>query len=235
MDKELGKQLAAEHAAELVKKMAGKRKITLGLGTGSTVFYFINELGKLVSQGLKIKAISTSHASTKLARKKKIKVSEDYNQPGLKIDILVDGADEVHEKTFEMIKGGGGANTKEEMVANISKFKITIVDPSKLVKNLGKFPLPVEIMPSNINWIMERFKKDNYKPAIRKKAGGKLFITDFGNYIIDLHLGKIKNAVKAKYEIKKILGVISVGLFVENNCPDVVFVGEKKLVNKNKK
>ena len=230
-EKTAGKKKAAIEAAEIVKEIAKGEKIILGVGSGSTVALFIEEIVKLVSEGLKIEAVSTSSGSTQLAKKWGIKASEDYNDPKLKIDVLVDGMDEIDEKTFEMIKGGGGAHTREEIVAGRSKLKIAIADPSKMVKHLGKFPLPVEVLKVNWKLVAEELLRKGYKNDLRKKEG-KIFVTDQGNYILDLHLKIIKNPAKLKNEIKQILGVVSVGLFIGNLRPDVVFLGEKKIERK---
>jgi ribose 5-phosphate isomerase A len=209
------KQLAAEKSIEFIKD-----GITLGLGTGSTVFFLVNKLAELVKQGLNVKCVSTSDQTSELAKNLGIyivKLNEvDY------IDLTIDGADEV-DRNLNGIKGGGGALLFEKIVAAASEKVIWIVDSSKFVKKLGKFPLPVEVIPLAANHIIKRFKESDYNPVIRMN-GSKIYITDSGNEIIDLHLYEIEDSIKLELEIKLIPGVVEVGLF--NNFADSVIIGK---------
>ena len=209
------KQLAAEKSIEFIKD-----GITLGLGTGSTVFFLVNKLAELVKHGLNVKCVSTSEQTSELAKNLGINIVKlnevDY------IDLTIDGADEV-DRNLNGIKGGGGALLFEKIVAAASEKVIWIVDSSKFVKKLGKFPLPVEVIPLAANHIIKRFKESGYSPVIRMN-GSKIYITDSGNEIIDLHLDEIEDSIKLEQEIKLIPGVVEVGLF--NNFADNVIIGK---------
>jgi len=210
------KQLAAEKSIEFVKD-----GMTLGLGTGSTVFFLVNKLSELVKQGLNIKCVSTSNQTSDLAKSLGIEIV-NLNEVD-HIDLTIDGADEV-DKNLNGIKGGGGALLFEKIVAKASKKVIWIVDSSKYVSNLGKFPLPVEVIPFGSSHLVSRFTESGYNPAIRKN-GIEIYITDSGNEIIDLHLNVIEDSLKLEQEIKLIPGVVEVGLF--NNIANMVIVGKE--------
>ena len=223
----LEKQAAAEKAIEFVKN-----GMIVGLGSGSTATFFTKKLGEEVKNGLKIQGVSTSNATTNLALSLKIPLLsiEEVRE----IDLTVDGADEIDPK-FNGIKGGGGALLFEKIVASISKKIIWVVDSSKLVKKLGKFPLPVEVVPFGYTHTLEILKKEGFNPSIRMKDG-EITFSDGNNLIIDLDLKKIDNPIESEKKIKSILGVIETGLFA--NTPDMVIVGENSniriLENKDK-
>jgi ribose 5-phosphate isomerase A len=210
------KQLAAEKSIEFIKD-----GMTLGLGTGSTVYFFVNKLAELVKQGLKVNCVSTSNQTSELAKSLGIKTS-DLNEVD-KIDLTIDGADEV-DHSLNGIKGGGGALLSEKIVAAASKKVIWIVDSSKYVEKLGKFPLPVEVIPFGSNHTLRRLIEIGYNPA-RRKNGDEVYITDSGNEIIDLHLNEIEDSIKLEHLIKLIPGVVEVGLF--NNIANMVIVGKE--------
>ena len=221
------KQLAAEKAVEYVQD-----GMILGLGTGSTVNFFLKKLGEIIKKGLKVTGVSTSNATTSLAI--------SYNIPLISIDdvkvidLTIDGADEVDEH-FNGIKGGGGALLFEKIVSSISGKNIWIVDSSKLVKLLGKFPLPVEIVSFGYKHTLNGLNEAGYNVNLRKK-NGEVFISDSGNYIADLNLKEIKNPKKLYEDIKLINGIIENGLFI--NIPDLVLAGTegnvKVLENKSR-
>lgn len=210
------KQLAAEKSTEFIKE-----GMTLGLGTGSTVFYLVQKLGELVRQGLNVKCISTSNKTTELAKSLGIKIY-DLNQVEL-IDLTIDGTDEV-DINLNGIKGGGGALLFEKIVATASKKVIWIMDSSKYVKKLGEFPLPIEVVKYGSNHIMKKFTSLGYNPRVREKDN-KLIITDSGNIIIDLQLKEIKDSILLEQKIKLIPGVVEVGLF--NNIADMIIIGKE--------
>lgn len=221
------KKLAGEKAAEFVKD-----GMILGLGTGSTVKFFLLKLKELISKGLKVKGVSSSNSTTSLALSYSIPlISIDEVK---KIDMTIDGADEVDEN-FNGIKGGGGALLYEKIVASASKKNIWIIDSSKLVTTLGNFPLPVEIVSFGYKQTMHKLEASGLSPVLRKK-NGKIFISDSGNFIADLNLNKIENPAKVSKEIKLVNGVIENGLFL--NVPDLVLVGTggevKVLENKSR-
>jgi len=198
--------------------------MTVGLGSGSTVFYAIKKLGELVSDGLNIKCVSTSSSTTQIARESGIEIIslDSIN----KIDLTIDGADEV-DREFNGIKGGGGALLFEKIVALSSAKNIWIIDSSKNVEQLGKFPLPVEVIPFGYKRILNIFKEMNFYPELRIK-NSDTFLTDSGNYILDLHLEKIEDAGILDKEIKLITGVVETGLFI--NIADVIITGKNNSV-----
>lgn len=210
------KQLAAEKSTEFIKN-----GMTIGLGTGSTVFFLVNKLAELVKKGLKVECVSTSNQTTELAKSLGIKII-NLNEVD-KIDLTIDGADEV-DKNLNGIKGGGGALLFEKIVAAASEKVIWIIDSSKFVKELGRFPLPVEVVSFGSNHLLKNFDKLGYNPKIRK-SGNENFVTDSGNLIVDIHLNEIKNPIKLEQEIKLIPGVVEVGLF--NNIADMIIVGKE--------
>ena len=210
------KQLAAEKSIEFIKD-----GMILGLGTGSTVFFLVNKLAELVKKGSKIKCTSTSNRTSELAKSLGIDIV-DLNKID-HIDLTIDGADEV-DNNLNGIKGGGGALLFEKIVAKASDKVIWIVDSSKYVKQLGKFPLPVEVIAFGSNHLFKKFEKLGYRPA-KRIIGKQIFITDSGNEIIDLHLNEIEDSVKLEKDIKLMCGVVEVGLF--NNIADIVIIGRK--------
>ncbi len=211
------KQLAAEKSVEFIKD-----GMILGLGTGSTVFFLVHKLAVLVKQGLNVTCVSTSNQTSELAKSLGIKILNlnDVDQ----IDLTIDGADEV-DKNLNGIKGGGGALLYEKIVAKASKKVIWIVDSSKFVEKLGRFPLPVEIISFGSKQLFNRFDELGFSPQIRKN-GNNNFITDSGNLIVDLHLNEIDDAIILERQIKLMQGVVEVGLF--NNIAGTVIVGKEK-------
>ena len=192
------KQIAAEKAIEFVNN-----GMILGLGSGSTAAFFIKKLGEQVKRGLKITGVSTSNAATNLALSNNIPLVsiEEVSE----IDLTVDGADEV-DPEFNGIKGGGGALLYEKIVASISKEIIWVVDSSKLVKRLGKFPLPVEIVTFGHTHTLRRLKDAGYNPSLRVR-NGELFPSDGNNFIADLELKVIDNPVELEKKLKILRGV----------------------------
>jgi len=187
----------------------------IGVGTGSTVNFFINELAKI--KHLFKGAVSSSDASTKLLESHDIEVYElnDVNE----ILIYVDGADEV-DTSHNLIKGGGGAHTREKIVASASNEFVCIVDESKLVNLLGNFPLPVEVIIKSRSYVAREIVKIGGSPELRKN-----FVTDQGNQILDVKDLTIENPLDLERRINLIPGVLDNGLFA--NCkPQKVIVGK---------
>ncbi len=213
IDKE--KELAGAKVYDFVKD-----GMVLGLGTGTTFFYALKKIGEMVGDGLKVKAISTSSATTRLA--------ESYNIPLLsiddvdQIDLTIDGADEV-DSDFNGIKGGGGALLFEKIVAKSSKKNLWVLDSSKIVDKIGAFPLPIEVVPFALSNVFKRLDKKGYNPEIRMNKGKK-FLTDSGNYIIDVNLGIIEDPRKMEVDLNMIPGVVENGLFLD--VVDIVVVGK---------
>lgn len=214
------KELAAFEAVKLIK--SGQ---IIGLGTGSTVFYAIREIGELVKKGLKIKAVPTSDKTRDQAVSLKIPLVE-FNEVET-IDLTIDGADEFDAK-LNLIKGGGGALLKEKMVARISRREIIIADSLKKVSVLGKFKVPVEVTPFTANYVIKRIGKLGGAGAVRAKEG-QSFVTDTGNLIIDANFGAITTPSKLSDEIDRIEGVICHGLFI-NMAHLVIMAQDDKII-----
>jgi ribose 5-phosphate isomerase A len=221
------KQIAAEYAANYIED-----GMIVGLGTGSTVAFLLNKLSRRIKGGLQITAVSSSSATTKSATALGINILKLSEVD--EIDLTIDGADEVDEN-LNGIKGGGGALLFEKIIASYSKKNIWIVDSGKLVKTLGKFPLPVEVVQFGSEHLFRLFEENGYKPKFRDKGPGR-FITDNGNYIIDLSITKIDGPEELDIRLKKHPGVVETGLFY--NIADIVVAGEGnsvKEINKKKR
>lgn len=190
----------------------------LGLGTGSTANEFIKLLAKKVVNGLSIKAVSTSDATTKLCESLGIRL---YDLNDLqRLDLVVDGADEIDEE-LRLIKGGGGALLKEKIVAQASDRVIIIADETKLVAKLGAFPLPIEVnrfaARVTAETCQQLFKKQGAvaKLSWRQTSGGQYFITDSGHYILDAALQTIEQPELLSESLLAIAGVVEHGLFLD--------------------
>ena len=203
-----------------LKEVVGKEAVKyvedgmiVGLGTGSTVFYFVHALADRVKEGLNIRMVSTSIQTVELAKSLglNIKELEEIDH----IDLAVDGVDEI-DKNFNAIKGGGAALFREKIVADIAKEIIWIYDESKDVEKLGKFNLPVEILPFGYSHTVRKLTEAGLNPVIRKKDG-EILITDNHNYIADLHLGYGFDIEVVKEKLANIVGVVEHGLFL-NMC-----------------
>ena len=183
----------------------------VGLGTGSTAYYFVAELGRRIKEeGLQITAVTTSSVTYEQAEGLGIplKAIDDVEV----VDLTVDGADEV-DPALNGIKGGGGALLMEKIVATNSKDCIWIVDESKQVETLGTFKLPVEVVQYGAENLFRHFEKKGYSPAYREKDGQR-FVTDQVNYIIDLDLKVIQDAEALAEELDRTVGVVDHGLFL---------------------
>lgn len=200
------------------KKSAGyaaadhvKDGMSVGLGTGSTAYYFIEKLGEKCRNGLKIRAVPSSIASKEFAEKIGIPLVDVNTLSHL--DMMIDGADEIDSK-HRMIKGGGGALLREKLLAKMSREVIIVVDQSKIVDKLGKGPLPVEIVAFAHKTTSERLQAEGYKCLLRKSKEDSPFVTDQGNFIIDISFaGLIENPEEHHRKIKGITGVIDTGFF----------------------
>ena len=210
MTQDEAKLHAANRAAEFIED--GMR---VGLGTGTTATLFIQELGKRVAAGLRIHAIATSDASRLLARQLDIPLTTFAETPEL--DINVDGADEVclGPGGLDLIKGGGGAHLREKIVASIARKFIVVAASTKVVKQLGKFPLPVEGFAVALPLVERRLAALGLNPKLRpaRNADGP-WITDGGNLILDCFCGAIPDPAKTAAEVRAIVGVVEHGLFL---------------------
>lgn len=213
-------------STELLKKAAGEKAVefveggmVLGLGTGSTVKYFIEKLAEEVRrESLDIVAIPTSVETEKLADSLKIPLSNLNEYP--LVDLDVDGADEVDSR-FNLIKGGGGAHTREKIVAMASKEFIVIVDNSKIVDKIGSFPVPVEVLPFSKNFVRKEIQRLGGLAKLREG-----FMTDNNNIIFDARFNII-NPGKLECDLNNIPGVIENGVFAHRRPEKVIVAGDK--------
>ncbi len=208
-------------SAEDLKKIAAQAALEhlgdagiIGVGTGSTVNHFIDALA---SRRAQIEgAVSSSEASTERLKALGIPVL-DLNSTG-DLDVYVDGADEA-TRHLQLIKGGGGALTREKIVAAASRRFICIADQSKLVDVLGRFPLPIEVIPMARSYVGRQLVKRGGQPQLREG-----FVTDNGNVILDVHGLHILDPAKLESELNDIAGVVTVGLFARRPA-DVLLLG----------
>jgi len=198
-------------ALEAVKHV--KDGFVVGLGSGSTAAFAIHELGKMVKQkDLHIMGVPSSSQAKILAVNSGIPLTTLDEHPVL--DLAIDGADEV-DKNLDMIKGGGGALTREKIVASSAKQVIIVADESKLVEKLGKFKLPIEVLPFALAPVTKSIKELGGKPLLRESKGKVgAVVTDNGNYILDVDFGLIDNTKALDEKLKRIPGVIETGLFI---------------------
>ena len=205
--------VAKKAIAHIEKKLSNE--MVLGIGTGSTVNFFIEELG--VFKNHFRGAVSSSEASTQLLKAQNIEVFSlnDVNE----IEFYIDGADEVSPDNF-LIKGGGGAHTREKIVAAAAKEFICIVDNSKLVEVLGSFPLPVEVIPESRSMVSRKIVGIGGRPVYRSG-----FVTDQGNQILDIHDIRINNPEEMEILLNNIPGVVDNGIFAFDK-PEIVLVAD---------
>lgn len=188
-----------------------KDGMIIGLGTGSTVYHTILKIGEMVREGMKIKGVATSVQTEKLAAEQGIPLlSIDEAQT---IDVAIDGADEI-DHHFYAIKGGGGALLREKIIAKASKKFVVVADSKKVVQRLGKFPLPVEVVPFGAGKTEGYIQKFGCQTVLRMQ-GDNPYVTDNGNYIIDCHFEEIDDPKQLERELNNITGVVENGLFVD--------------------
>jgi ribose 5-phosphate isomerase A len=210
MDQEAKKLIAAKASMDYIPEGA-----ILGVGTGSTVNALIDLLPSIRDRIQTV--VSSSEASTKLLEAQGFEVSR-LNSVG-DIDVYIDGADEA-TKRLHLIKGGGGALTREKVLAGAARKFVCIVDDSKLVGMLGTFPLPIEVIPMAQAFIARKLIKMRAQPIWREN-----FITDNGNHILDVHNLSISNPLEMETRINQIPGVLTVGLFAHRPA-DVLLIAD---------
>lgn len=200
------KQAAAQEALRFVHD--GQ---IVGLGTGSTATIAVMLLGERVKQGLKIQGIPTSKRTAELAKSLGIPLVtlEQYQT----IDVTIDGADEVDPK-LELIKGGGGALLREKIIASATRQMVVVGDASKQVAMLGKFPLPVEIVPFAEPLVAKKISELGATVKLRRDADGNPYVTDEGHHILDCVFGKISNPPDLARILNAMPGVMEHGLFI---------------------
>lgn len=200
------KKAVGYRAAELIEE-----GMLVGLGTGSTAFFFIERLGQRCKEGLKIRAVASSENSKALAMQAGIALIDTHLVT--RLDITVDGADEVDPKK-RLIKGGGGAHVREKIVASMSRELVIIIDESKHVRALGKCKLPVEILPFAHLATLRHIQKGGYQAELRLTDRNQPFITDNQNLIVDIHFQHLLDEPEKEHEtLLHIPGVVDTGFF----------------------
>ncbi|PMD90793.1 ribose 5-phosphate isomerase A [Siphonobacter sp. BAB-5405] len=215
LDKE--KQLAAEQAVQYIQNDQ-----IVGLGTGSSAVHAVQAIGRLVQEGLRIQGVPTSIRTKELAESLGIPLL-DINEVEA-IDLTIDGADEFTTDLM-LIKGGGGALLREKIVASLTRRQIIITDSSKKVEKLGKFKLPIEVIPFASHYVMNQLNQRGGKGVIRP-SGDKPFLTDQGNYIVDTDFGLIEDPAALAHELKTIEGLVGHGLFINLTHEVIMGMGD---------
>jgi ribose 5-phosphate isomerase A len=223
---EQAKRAAAREAVKEVKD-----GYIIGLGSGTTAAHAIEELGKNIKKkGIQVLVVPSSHQAFLLAAQNEVQVTSlDEHQ---KLDMTIDGADQVERNTLNMIKGMGGALTREKIVASASKRLVIIVDETKLTEKLGSNqPIPVEVLPFALAPVSARLRALKGKPTLRE-GNGKVgpVVTDNGNFILDVDFKAIRDPENLNTQIKAVPGVVETGLFL--NMATVVYVGKRDTVQK---
>jgi len=206
----------------------------VGLGSGSTAAYVIQEMGeKIRLKGLRILGVPTSHQAMTLAVRCGVPLTTLNEHPQL--DLAIDGADQV-DRELNLIKGGGGALTREKIVASAAKQFVIVADETKLVEKLGRnHTVPIEVLPFALPTVMVKMRELGGKPVLRE-GGGKVgpLVTDNGNFVVDVDFGPLGDVKELNLALKLISGVIETGLFV--GMADIVYLGKpdgvEKLVRK---
>jgi len=200
------KQKVGEEAAKLIQP-----GMTAGIGTGTTAYWLIQSLGKSVQAGLDIRCVPTSKETARMAAEQHIPLVT-LNEVD-SIDLTIDGADEI-DPQLQLIKGGGGALLQEKMVAAASKQMVVIADHTKLVKQLGAFPLPVEVIPFGWKQVQKHILELYPIPITLRTKNNEPLVTDHGHYILDCHFNQIADARSLNGTLNTIPGVVDNGLFI---------------------
>ena len=206
MTQDQAKAAVALRAVEFVS--TGMR---VGLGTGTTATLFIRALAEKVRQGLTIRCVASSDASHVLAAELGIDITTLDQLPEL--DLYVDGADEITAHGLSLIKGGGGALLREKIVASAARQFLVVVDSSKVVPQLGRFPLPVEVVKMALPMVLGKLHALGLNP-VQRLRGDAPYLTDEDNYILDCKCGVIDHPEETAAEIRSIVGVVEHGLFL---------------------
>ena len=217
MSQEQKKRNAAKAAIEHINNNA-----VIGVGTGSTVNFFIEELAK--NKGLIDGVVSSSVATENLLKQHNIPVVPLNSV--IELPIYIDGADEA-TKNKHLIKGGGGALTREKIIAAASEQFVCIIDDTKLVPLLGSFPLPVEVVPMAQSYVAREITKLGGQPELRQN-----FITDNGNVILDIHNMKIENPSEIENKLNQITGVVTNGLFAKRPADVLIIASDNEVIKK---
>jgi ribose 5-phosphate isomerase A len=213
-DQEREKQAAAARSMAYVE--AGQ---IVGLGTGSTAAHAIRMLGQRVREGLTIQGVATSERTRELAEAEGIPLLP--LEQVTRVDVTIDGADEV-DPQLRLIKGGGGALLHEKIVASASDRLIVIADSGKLVGRLGRFPLPVEVVPRAWRLLAGKLAALGCTPTLRQRTD-EVYVTEEGNYLLDCAFGAIEDPPRLASALNAMPGVVEHGLFID--MADVVIIG----------
>jgi ribose 5-phosphate isomerase A len=208
------KRRAGERAVELVRE-----GMTLGLGTGSTAYWAVARLGERVREGLRVRCVPTSRRTEEQARALGIPLTTFAEVREL--DLTIDGADEIGPG-LALVKGGGGALVREKLVAAASRRMVVVADASKRVPVLGRFPLPVEVVPFAWEVTARRVAEVTRSEPAPRREEGRLYLTDNGNYVLDCPCGEIRDPAALERALKLLPGVVESGLFV--NLADLAYV-----------
>lgn len=201
------KRKVGQEAAALISN-----GMTIGLGTGSTVYFLVEELGRRISQGLSLRVVPTSVQTAQLASAAGIQLV-DMNEID-QLEMTIDGADEIDPRG-RLIKGGGGALLQEKIVAAATREMVVIADESKLVATLGRFPLPVEVIPFGYKHVIDAIRdRTNCGQVILREKNGKPWVTDHQHYIVDCHYESIGDAAALDAVLHSMVGVVETGLFI---------------------
>jgi len=231
-EKEWIKEAKRNAALEAAKQV--KDNFVIGLGSGSTAAYAIEEIGNRIKrEKIHVLAVPTSYQALTLAVKHGIQITTLEEHPIL--DITIDGADQI-DGELNIIKGMGGALTREKIVASTSKKFVIVADERKKVKSLGEnnHPVPIEVLPFAAPIVMRRIKEIEGNPFLResdKKVGP--VITDNGNIIIDVNFGLVPEPAELESKLKNLPGVVETGLFI--NMADIAYIGKRYAVEKLKR
>lgn len=219
METERAKERAARFAASLVED-----GMIVGLGSGSTAELAVRALGERLHDGLRLIGVATSQRTAALARRVGIELRDPDSVD--RIDLAIDGADEVEERSLGLLKGRGGALVREKLVARMARRLVIIIDDSKLVAALGaRFPLPVEVVPFGWRWCARWLEDLGGRPTLRCRPTGHPFYSDNGNLILDVAFGAIADPAWLDRTIKMLPGVVDHGLFLD--MADLVIVGSE--------
>jgi ribose 5-phosphate isomerase A len=213
-------------ALEAVKHV--KDGYVIGLGSGSTAAYAIREIGRMIQErNWQVLGVPTSYQAMELATQCNVKITTLQEHPQL--DLTIDGADQI-DQHLNLIKGMGGALTREKIVASASKRVLIVADERKLVKNLGfNHPVPVEVLPFAVSVVSAKIQRMKGKPRLRETSGkvGPL-VTDNGNFILDVDFGQIDDPGRLNAQLKSIPGVVETGIFTD--VADIVYVGTRNAI-----
>ena len=201
------KRIAAQSAAHQLTD-----GMVIGLGSGTTAQFAVDAIGQRVKEGLRIIGVSTSEKTAGQARALDIPLATLAEYP--RLDLTIDGADEVEVNNLNLIKGGGGNLLREKIVAAASDRLLIVADRTKIVQRLGAHPLPVEVVPFGWQSTQQRLSRLNAKPVLRTNADGSPFITDGGHYIFDCAFELIESPRELDTKLDQVVGVVEHGLFI---------------------